>query len=182
MLPIPTARLKLRPLEPEDAPAIANLAGNWNVARWLSMLPFPYALADAEAFIVYARTGGAPATGTIAAITRDDELIGLISIEPRQRGMELGYWLGEPHWGNGHMSEAATALVAAFFGQTDADELQAGYFEGNHASARILAKLGFEACGQGQQMSLPNRRAMPDIAMRMTRDRFKKLNSRTTNA
>ena len=181
MLPIVTDRLRLRPLEPEDAQAIANLVGNWNVARWLARVPFPYTIADAEAFIVHARTGGAAADGAIAAITRDDQLIGLVSIEPRHHGMELGYWLGEPFWGNGYMSEAAAALVSAFFHRSDADALQAGYFEGNHASARILTGLGFEACGQGQQMSLPNRRAMPDTAMRLTRERFASLNSRTTN-
>lgn len=179
MLPIVTQRLKLRPLEPEDAQAIANLVGNWSVARWLSQVPFPYALADAEAFIVHARTGAPVDVGTVAAIARDDQLLGLVSIEPRHQGMELGYWLGEPFWGNAYMSEAAAALVSAFFSQTGATGLNAGYFDGNQASARILTKLGFEACGQGQQMSIPNRRAMPDTAMRLTRERFTKLYPRT---
>jgi RimJ/RimL family protein N-acetyltransferase len=178
MSPITTERLKLRPLEPDDAQAIANLVGNWNVARWLSQVPFPYALADADAFIVHARTGAPADVGTVAAITRDDQLLGLVSIEPRHRGMELGYWLGEPFWGNGYMSEAAAALVSAFFSLTRADQLQSGYFDGNHASARILTKLGFEACGQGQQMSIPNGRAMPDTAMRLTRERFAELHPR----
>jgi RimJ/RimL family protein N-acetyltransferase len=182
MLPIITERLRLRPLEPEDAQAIANLVGNWSVARWLSLLPFPYALADAEAFIVDARTGAPVDVGTVAAITREDQLIGLVSIEPRHRGIELGYWLGEPFWANGYMSEAATALVSAFFSQTGAPELHAGYFDGNHASARILTKLGFEVCGQGQQMSIPNRRAMPDTAMLLTRERYIKLHPRTVNS
>ena len=178
MLPITTERLRLRPLEPEDSRTIANLVGNWNVARWLSVVPFPYALADAESFILHARTGNPASTGTIAAITRDDQPIGLVSIEPRQSGMELGYWLGEPYWGNAYMSEAAAVLVAAFFQHSKVDELHAGYFDGNHASARILTKLGFEVRGQGQQMSIPNRRAMPDTAMRLTRERFAKLHPR----
>ncbi len=182
MLPIATERLKLRPLEAADAQAIANLVGNWNVARWLSRLPFPYTLADADSFILYAHSAEAATTGTIAAITRDQQLIGLVSIEPRHHGNELGYWLGESYWGNGYMSEAAAALVAAYFKPAAASDLHAGYFDGNHASARILTTLGFEVSGHGQQMSIPNKRAMPDTAMRLTRERFAKLHIRTLNS
>lgn len=175
MLPIATARLVLRSLVPEDARVVANLIGNWNVVRWLALPPFPYSLADAEAFIVDTLTADAVATRAIAAIVRDDQLIGIISIEPRKQGPELGYWLGEPYWGNGYMSEAATALVCAFFERSDATDLLAGYFEGNLGSAQVLAKLGFEQIGNGLLFSRPNGREMPDIQMKLTRFRFRTL-------
>lgn len=36
---------------PEDAPAIADALSDWNVAHWLTAVPWPYRLDDAAAFI-----------------------------------------------------------------------------------------------------------------------------------
>lgn len=177
MLPLATARLMLRELRLGDARAITALVGNWNVARWLALLPYPYRLKDAESFIVYARGSHASSADMIAAILHDDGLIGVVSIESRPQGPELGYWLGEPYWGHGYMSEAADGLVAAYFRATDAAELRSGYFEGNTGSARVLAKLGFETTGRGRLFSLPNRRELPDIEMTLTQSRFRTLHS-----
>jgi RimJ/RimL family protein N-acetyltransferase len=176
MLPIETKRLTLRPLQLEDARVVANLVGNWNVVRWLAMPPFPYTMADAEAFIVDTLTRAPECTGTVGAIARDGQLLGIVGIEPRDRGPTLGFWLGEPFWGNGYMSEAASALVRAFFSHTTAPDLQSGYLDGNLASARIHEKLGFVVTGHGLQSSRSNGRDMPDITLLLTRERYRTLN------
>lgn len=179
MLPITTKRLHLRSLRPEDAPVVANLVGNWNVVRWLARVPFPYALADAEAFIVDTLVADPRTSGTVAAITREGQLLGLISTDRRTHGVELGYWLGEPFWGNGTMSEAALAFVTALFAQSGIDALHAGYLEGNHASARILTKLGFEPAGRSVLFSHSNGREMPDFKLRLTRAQFTTLHPKS---
>ena len=46
-----TRRLTLRPGWPEDAPAVARAIGHEEVVRMLSKVPWPYRLADAEAFL-----------------------------------------------------------------------------------------------------------------------------------
>ena len=46
-----TKRLTLRPAWPEDAPAIVRAIGHEEVVRMLSKVPWPYRLADAEAFL-----------------------------------------------------------------------------------------------------------------------------------
>jgi RimJ/RimL family protein N-acetyltransferase len=176
MLPIATQRLLLRPLALEDARVVANLIGNWNVVRWLAMPPFPYTIADAESFIIDTLTRDLDQTGTVAAIAREHQLIGIIGVEPRESAPTLGFWLGEPYWGNGYMSEAAAALVGAFFATTNAFELQSGYLEGNLASTRIHAKLGFEETGRGLLHSRPNGREMPDIRVKLTQARYRTLN------
>ena len=175
MLPITTPRLVLRSLRPEDAQPLAIMIGNWNVIRWLSRPPFPYTLADAEAFIIDTITARLPAGCTRAAITRDEDLIGIVSIEPREASPELGYWLGESHWGNGYMSEAAAALVARYFAATTPDILHSGHFVGNHGSACILARLGFEVVEQGQVFSRPQAKSVADTRMTLTRTRFRTL-------
>ena len=175
MLPITTPRLLLRPLAPEDARVVANLVGNWNVARWLARVPFPYTIADAEAFITDTLARGPDRAGTDAAITRDGQLIGIAGVDPTKRGMDIGYWLGEAHWGNGYASEAAGALVAAFFQHTSEPHLASGYFEGNLASARVLAKLGFEETDRDTIFNRANNRDMPHVALILTRERHRPL-------
>ena len=173
MLPIATARLVLRSLVPEDAGVVADLIGNWNVVRWLAMPPFPYTLADAESFIFHALAQGQKPGCAAAAITRDDQLIGIAGIDPRKRGMEIDYWLGEPYWGNGYASEAAGALVAAYFAHGHEPHLTSGYFAGNLASARVLTKLGFEKTGRNTTFNKANNRDMPHVHLILTRDRYR---------
>ena len=47
-----TKRLWLRSVQREDAASIAELLGNWNVAKMLAKPPFPYHLTDAEDFVM----------------------------------------------------------------------------------------------------------------------------------
>ena len=129
---ITTKRLTLRPLYSDDAADISALIGGYDVARWLTMVPHPYQPADALEFI-----DGLQAGENVWAITTDGPSIGVVSIKP-----ELGYWLGKPFWGKGIMSEAARAVVAAYFDTTE-ETLNSGYHLGNAGSANVLSKLGF---------------------------------------
>ena len=108
---IETDRLVLRPPENGDAPAIARLIGNFEVSKWLTVVPHPYTLADGEAFV---REIAGPWD---RVITRTGEVIGVVGIKD-----SLGYWLGQPFWGQGFMSEAAGALVAEWFAFAPTDE------------------------------------------------------------
>jgi RimJ/RimL family protein N-acetyltransferase len=56
----------------------------------------------------------------------------------------LGYWLGEPFWGKGIMSEAIQQIVAFAFNTYDIDRIFARPFGSNLASQRILEKNHFQ--------------------------------------
>ena len=128
---IKTKRLVLRPLAIADVADTARLIGDYEVSKWLSVVPHPYGLADAREFI------GEIATDLDRAIEIDGSVAGVIGLSD-----SLGYWLGRPYWGQGYMSEAAHAVVAAWF--SDGNEcLTSGYFIGNTPSAAILDRLGF---------------------------------------
>ncbi len=61
--------------------------------------------------------------------------------------MELGYWLAEPFWGKGYVVEGCRALLTHVFAEYKPVRVQARVIEGNEASARVLAKLGFHEEG-----------------------------------
>ena len=129
---IQTNRLVLRPHRASDVDALVHLIGNENVSRWLPRVPHPYTHDDAQTFMARERR-----EAEALAITLNDQLIGGCGIDE-----ELGYWLGEPFWGNGYATEAATALIARYFAGTEKD-LNSGHRVGNDASRRVLARLGF---------------------------------------
>ncbi|MFN3664171.1 GNAT family N-acetyltransferase [Yoonia sp.] len=132
--PLQTARLTLRPLVVDDCTAIAEALGNWEVTRWLSQAPFPYARDDAKAFIDMVRND---ADAAHWAIDLGFRLIGVISVKP-----DLGYWLDQAQHGQGLMREAAHAVVDWYFTDHTAP-LISGHFAGNAASRAILTGLGF---------------------------------------
>ncbi|MDF0594833.1 GNAT family N-acetyltransferase [Psychromarinibacter halotolerans] len=134
MIPeIRTDRLLLRRLRPADAPALAEGIAEYAIVKWLTRVPWPYTLKDAEDFVdmVIAENGAH------YAVTEDDRVLGIVSTQD-----ELGYWLRSDAQGRGIMSEAAAAATDAHFA-SGADRLVSGHHPDNTRSRRILLKLGF---------------------------------------
>ena len=136
---IVTKRLRLRSLRCADIPAIVDLINDYEVSRWLTIVPFPYTQADGAEFLDFLDRAD-PLEAL--AIEAPEGLVGVVGI-----GSSLGYWLGRTHHGKGYMSEAAGALVDHYFTSRDADVLHSGYFQGNGPSARVLEKIGFVSNG-----------------------------------
>ena len=175
--PLTTDRLVLRPLEMADAAGIQALISDWNVLRTLSAPPYPFRLEHAQEFLAVVIPQHVSGTAMLLALTLDQELIGLVSIGPHERGAMLGYWLGRAYWGHGYMTEAATALVSHFFKSGSSDVLASGYFAGNGASWRIQDKLGFRFVREGMLHSRPWGKDLPHIDTVLNRDRFEALHS-----
>ena len=179
-----TRRLALRPLRAGDDARLFELFANWNVARFLSSPPWPYSREDAHAF-VQLRIPPEQTDSITFAITREDTLIGSIGVinKPasavqRASGYNVGYWLGEPFWGEGLMSEAAHAFVAHFFASKRDDVLYSGAFSENAASLRIQEKLGFRRDGDGKLYSRPRDGEFPHVSTSLTRAVFERLTTR----
>jgi len=179
-----TRRLALRPLRAGDDARLFELFANWNVARFLSSPPWPYSREDAHAF-VQLRTPPEQTDSITCAITHDGALIGCIDVinKPasnvqRDDGYNLGYWLGEPFWGAGLMSEAARAFVAHFFAMKPDDVLYSGAFSENAASLRIQEKLGFRRDGESLFYSRPRDGEFPHVSTILTRAAFERLATR----
>jgi RimJ/RimL family protein N-acetyltransferase len=151
--PIVTGRLVMRAPQASDIPALARLADNRHVAQMLARMPHPYGEAEARSFIAMAQ---APRAGVIYALTiaETGELVGCAGLDARDRGLELGYWIGEPHWRRGFATEAAHALVDLAFRATTIGVLHAAVRVINPASRRVIHKCGFQYAGQGMMNSL----------------------------
>ncbi len=166
-----TRRLVLRPFEPNDAARVAMLIGNWNVVRMLAMPPYPYFEADAMRYITNTKRFAADPKRRDWAIARDGLLVGGVGHSANDAGIAIGYWLGEPYWGNGYMTEAVGAVVRRFFADKIGDELISGLFADNPASWRIQEKLGFEIVGRGPRHCIARRADVDHIDTRLTRQR-----------
>jgi RimJ/RimL family protein N-acetyltransferase len=134
---IRTERLILRPLTPADAGDIAQALADWEVARWLTRVPYPYALADAETFIAANHD-----KSNVRAVIDAAGLAGIVAME-----REFGYWLARSAWGQGYATEVGRAVLACHFADPVARAVLSGHIIGNHRSARVLQKLGFQVTG-----------------------------------
>jgi 8-oxo-dGTP diphosphatase len=143
---IETERLLLRPLEPDDAAAVRPLVGDWEVARFLPHVPYPYGPEAAEEWINHTRRGLAVGSEVTLAVTRkgDGALLGAISLSVsiHGRSAELGYWIGRSSWGQGFATEAAAAMLRHAFERLGLQRVGARTLSHNKASLRVLEKIG----------------------------------------
>lgn len=143
-LRIQTPRLVLRAPMRADAHDLVALADNIEIASRLARLPHPYRLDHALTFIEDIATGP---TERPYAITLDDRLIGVIGLMFYESVPEIGYWLGQPHWGKGYVTEAGLALLAAADATGRFSRYQARALTSNEGSRNVLEKLGFMVTG-----------------------------------
>jgi len=148
-----TERLNLRPLRDSDAGLISLYVGDERVALNLAVVPHPYPPGAAEAYIEYSRASDTDEI--IWVIELNNELIGVISIHPKEDGRgNIGYWLAPQFWGAGFTPEALESVIG-FARRNEFVQLNASVHQGNHGSARVLIKEGFEYIGDTESHSIP---------------------------
>ena len=163
----------LRSWSTEDALALQRYANNRNI--WLNLrdgFPYPYTSEDAHAFLSCV-TQEKPET--TFAIATSLEAIGCIALrlgsDIHRKTAELGYWLGEPFWNRGIMSEAVTEFTNQAFGLFDLQRIYAKPFGSNGASARILEKAGFACEGRLRASVFKNGKVLDSLLYARVRDR-----------
>lgn len=140
-----THRLVLRAWMPGDEESLVKYANNRKVSIHLrDRFPHPYTLKDAQGWIAFA---GSAQPIINFAVELDGQAVGGIGLMPGEdvfrRSAEIGYWLGEPFWGQGLMVEAVQAVTKYAFEHLDFVRLHAGVFDWNPSSARVLEKAGY---------------------------------------
>lgn len=148
-----TERLVMRPPHERDIAQLVELADNRHVAEMLARMPHPYGEAEARSFLAMTKSRRA---GIAYALTLagTETFVGCAGLNTTDRGLELGYWIGEPHWKRGYATEAAHALVDLAFQKTSIQVLHASTRVINPASRRVIHKCGFQYAGQGMLNSI----------------------------
>lgn len=143
--PLLSARLRLRPLVPADAPRLAELLDDWEVVKHTAAIPHPYTLADGQSFIATMDAKRLAGTGIALAMERtlDRQVIGVIGFGLETDGTpELGWWVGRAFWGDGYATEAARRLVRHLFTDLGYGSAWAAAHPDNAASRAVMDKLG----------------------------------------
>ena len=128
-----------------DAEALVKYANNRNL--WINLrdrFPHPYTRRNALDFIRQTREQQ-PETGF--AIVVGEEAAGgigfLLNGDVERVSAEIGYWLGEPFWGRGIMTEALVAVTKYAIEAHGLTRMYALPFAWNTASCRVLEKAGY---------------------------------------
>lgn len=142
---------ELRKWRNSDADSVAKYANNINIANNLrNVFPYPYTIKDAK-WYVNSCTSNDEIRQCTRAIVVDGEAVGSIGIFIKDdvycKSGEIGYWLGEPFWNRGIISEAIKQICDFVFQKYDVVRIFSEPYAGNLGSRKVLEKAGFELEG-----------------------------------
>jgi ribosomal-protein-alanine N-acetyltransferase len=139
-------RLLLRPLRPGDEDQIVEYADHEENWRYTLLELYPYYPEMARDFIAQSIRGWETGKRLVFGIQLKTEgrLVGAVDlrIDPDRCG-EIGYMIGNQQWGKGIAPEAVRMVIGFAFGTLKLHRIQAGIFEENPRSMRVLEKCGF---------------------------------------
>ena len=143
-------KCRIRSWRRADLRSLVENANNVNVSRNLrDAFPSPYTEENAQQWLAVV---ACMQPETQFAIEVDGEAVGGIGLslgsDVHRIDAELGYWLGEGHWGRGIVTAAINAFVPYSFGAYGLERVHAHVFEWNRASSRVLEKAGFQLEGR----------------------------------
>lgn len=156
---VPGMILSLRPWNNSDANSLVKYANNKAIADNLrDGFPYPYSHKDALRFLEMAVSID-PHT-LLLAIDLRGEAIGSVGGFMKQdvyrKNMEVGYWLAQPYWGKGIITEVVRKFTAHLWLTYDINRIYAEPFANNTASRKALEKAGFRCEAMFKQNVIKN--------------------------
>jgi ribosomal-protein-alanine N-acetyltransferase len=149
----------------EDAESLALYANNRKI--WQNLrdgFPNPYKLDNAKIFIERAIQANPE---TMYAICAEGFAAGGIGYtlhsDIERLSAEVGYWLGEPFWGKGIVTEALKAVTKYAIAQHNLLRVYAVPFESNKASHRVLEKSGYQLEGRLRKSAIKDGKVMDQL-------------------
>ena len=148
-----------------DAESLAQHADNRRI--WLNLrdaFPHPYRLEHAQAYI---RAALERVTETSFAIAVADAAVGGIGFtlheDVERVSAEIGYWLAEPYWGRGIMTEALAAVTGYAIQQHRLTRVYAVPYEWSLASICVLEKAGYVCEGRMRRSAIKDGRVIDQM-------------------
>ena len=142
------AGIVLRRLEPGDFAWITAACSNRELSRYIPAIPYPYAEADARAFIERAARSWAEGTAATFVISNGPDGAGLgtigLHLAAGDTGLaEVGYWLAPEARGHGAATIAVQLVSRWAFTVVGIDRLSLQTAPENVASQRVAERAGF---------------------------------------
>jgi len=156
---------------------MAHELGDRRVTRPIH-LPARYTIRDAREYIQRSARGveDGSSYGLSIFLRNSGELVGgcgLDHVDSVHRNAHVGYWIAQPHWGQGFASEAASLLISAGFRDLGLHRIHTGVFPDNPRSMRVLRRLGFRTEGRARQDRVVDRRYRDLILFGLLRKEFR---------
>jgi [ribosomal protein S5]-alanine N-acetyltransferase len=130
-------------------PAYVAWLNDPHVNRWLETR---WEAQTLDAVRAYVQTALADKRVHLFAIEVEGKHIGNIKLGPvneRHSNADISYFIGErTYWGHGHATRAVKLICDYAFNALKLHRVQAGAYEGNNASKRVLTKAGFSFEGR----------------------------------
>ncbi len=145
-LQLESERLLLNSLSYKDIPKIIEYAANPKISENVINIPFPYFEQDAVFWINSAnqdlKTGEAYKFAIRLKDDKNLEFMGGIGllVDKKHNRAELGYWIAEPFWSKGFMSEAVEKILEFGFETVELNKIIANHFLTNPASGKVMIK------------------------------------------
>ncbi|MCX6286575.1 MAG: GNAT family protein [Bacteroidetes bacterium] len=172
---IPGIPVSLRPWNNSDVHSLIKYANNKAIAGNLrDAFPFPYTHKDALRFLEMAVSNDPHLL--ILAIDSKGEAIGSVGATLKQdvyrKNMEIGYWLAEPFWGKGIITEVIRKFTAHLWLTYDIHRIYAEPYADNSASRKALEKAGFRCEAIFKQNVIKNGAYLDSCIYSVLREEF----------
>ena len=155
----------IRSFRESDTESIARYANNRKI--WLNLrdaFPHPYTVQDAKDFIEMVST---QKIETTFAICIGDDAVGSIGFglhsDVERKTAEIGYWLAEPFWNRGIMTEALNTITEYAFKTHQLTRIFALPFEWNQPSMRVLEKAGYRLEGRMKKSAIKDNKIIDQL-------------------
>ncbi|WP_414945622.1 GNAT family N-acetyltransferase [Amycolatopsis sp. cmx-11-32] len=144
------ARTQLREFRESDGPAAHRIVGDDRVTHFLSFDSRDEKAAKAMVDGAVQRARSQPRNEYYLAITRrdDDTLIGFCRLAlSGAQAAKLGYAVAADCWNRGFASDAVSTMLEFAFTNLELHRVTAAIGPDNHASQRVVGRLGFKREG-----------------------------------
>lgn len=151
---------------------MARIANNAKIAANLrDGFPHPYTEGDAEKFILFATHDK---KSKVFAIEWEGLHVGNVGLHRKEDiykdTAEIGYFIGEDYWGKGIATSAVALAVRYGFEEMDLRRIDAGVFDYNVGSMRVLEKCGFQKEGIARHAAFKLGKVLDEHRFAIVRD------------
>ncbi|MCW9705831.1 GNAT family N-acetyltransferase [Fodinibius salsisoli] len=174
-----TDRLRLRQLMARDIDRIVQYANNPKIEEMTLNMPFPYGEKDAVSWLATAHEGFSEERHYVFGICslQTDKVMGGIGLKVNKRfnRAELGFWLGEPFWSKGYITEGVEAVLEFGFNELELNKIFAFHMVKNPASGKVMTKNGMVKEAELVEHIRKGEEYIDVVQYRLTRKEFNRM-------